>query len=77
MDTPHAVLDKARGLINTYGEHFAYHGVYQDKHVFQFVFPAGMKTGFPYFYLYDEFLCNVEVVTGMKALKLWAAINAN
>lgn len=75
MNIPQAVLDEAWGFINAYGEHFAYHGLYHEMHVFQFVFPAGMKTGFPYFYLYDEFMGDVEVITGMKALDLWNAIN--
>lgn len=74
MEIPQAILDKARDLIDTYGENFAYHGLYQDRHVFQFVFPEGMKTGFPYFYLFDEFMNEVEVITGMKALDLWDEI---
>ncbi len=74
MEIPQAILDKARDLIDTYGENFTYHGLYQDKNVFQFVFPEGMKTGFPYFYLYDDLINEVEEVTGIKALDLWDEI---
>ena len=74
MEVPQEVIDKACDLIDMYGEDFAYHGLYQDKHVFQFVFPEGMKTGFPFFYLYDDVTGAVEVVTGIKALALWNAV---
>lgn len=68
MAIPQAVLDKAKELIEYYGENFESLGVHQGKQVYKFVFPLGERTGFPYVYLYDEQTNEVEKITGINAI---------
>lgn len=75
METPQAVLDSAKELIDTFGEHFDKLGLYQGKQAYKFMFPEGSRTGFPYVYLYDEQTKVVEVVTGIKALSFLSSMN--
>jgi len=70
MEVPQAVLDKAKGFIDKFGEGFNDLGLNHGKHVYQFVFPERQRTGFPYIYLYDETSDEVEEVTGTRAIKI-------
>lgn len=70
MKVPQAVKDKAKELIETFGEHFEKLGIYQGKQVYKFVFPQGSRTGFPYLYLYEEQTNLAEEITGIKALEI-------
>ncbi len=74
MEVPQAVKEKAKELIDTFGEHFEKLGIYQDKQVYKFVFPQGFRTGFPYVYLYDEQTNIAEKITGIKALEILASL---
>lgn len=74
MEVPQAVKEKAKELIDTFGEHFEKLGIYEGKQAYKFVFPEGSRTGFPYVYLYDEQTMVVEVVTGIKAISLLSSI---
>lgn len=68
MEIPQTVLEKAKEFTERYGENFCYIGRYQGKQVFQFEFPEGQFTGFPYIYLYDEHTKEVEEVTGGESM---------
>lgn len=74
MEIPQVVKDKAKDLIETFGENFEKLGIYQGKQVYKFLFPEGSRTGFPYVYLYDEQTKAVEVITGIKAIALLSII---
>lgn len=74
MEIPQAVKDKAKEFIDNFGDHFDKLGLYQGKQVYKFVFPEGLRTGFPYVYLYDEQTKVVEVITGIKALAFLSSI---
>lgn len=68
MDIPQAVLDKAKVLIDTFGENFENLGVHQGKQVYSFLFPKGSATGFPFVFLYDKQTETVDTITGYEAL---------
>lgn len=70
MHIPEAVLDKAKELIDIYGNKIRYLGKCDNKDVFKFQFPENERTGFPYVYLYDKQLNTVEEVTGKNAIKI-------
>lgn len=70
MEIPPAILDKAKDLIATYGVHFERLGLYNGCLVFKYVFPKGLRTGFPYVFLYDEKTKKVEEITGIEALEI-------
>lgn len=70
MEVPQAVKDKAKELIETFGEHFEKLGIYQGKQVYKFVFPQGSRTGFPFVFLYDKQMDTVDEITGFEALDL-------
>lgn len=74
MEVPQAVKDKAKELIETFGEHFEKLGIYQGKQVYKFVFPQGSRTGFPYLYLYEEQTNLAEGITGIKALEILTSL---
>ena len=75
MDIPKAVKDKAKELIDAFGENFDDLGQYQGKRAFRFVFPKDSRTGFPYIYLYSERTKVVEEITGMMAMQILSSIN--
>lgn len=70
MELPKAVLDKAKNLIDVYGNNVLYIGKFDNKDVFRFQFPDKERTGFPYVYLYDRYTDTAEEVTGKRVLKL-------
>lgn len=71
---PQAVLDSAKELMESFGEHFYILGLYQGKQVYQFVFPEEIRTGFPFVFLYDKHTNEVEKITGIKAMEILSSI---
>ena len=71
---PQAVLDNAKELIESFGEHFIIRGLYQGKQVYQFVFPKETATGFPFVFLYDGLTNEVESITGIGAIQLLTSL---
>lgn len=70
MNTPESVKEKAKGLIELYGEHFVKIGLFENRCVYQFVLPSNICTGFPFVYLYDSDTDKAEEITGLKALDI-------
>ena len=70
METPLAVLKKAQELVESFGDHFNYLGIYQGKQVYKYVFPKGLRSGFPYLFLYDERKKDVKEITGIDGLEI-------
>lgn len=71
---PQAVLDSAKELIDSFGEHFNRFGFFKGKYVYKFEFPKDMATGFPFVFLYDKQTNEVEKITGMKAMEVLSSI---
>lgn len=69
MRIPQAVSDKAKDLIEVYGNNIMYIGNCNNKDVFRFLFPKNERTGFPYVYLYDSQTNTAEEITGIQAMK--------
>ncbi len=63
---PTQVLKAAEELVSMYGKNFAYLGLYEGKDAWNFLFPEGTETGFPFVYLYSD--DKVEEITGFDAL---------
>jgi len=74
MDIPKKVTDKAKDLIDVYGNRIKFIGEYEKKDTYQFKFPQNERTGFPYIYLYDKRTEIVEEITGIKALKIMRCV---
>lgn len=74
METPVTVLKKAKELVESFGNHFNYLGIYQNKQVYKYVFPEGLRSGFPYLFLYDERKKDVEEITGIEAFEVIRSI---
>lgn len=74
MKTPIAIQKKAQALINSFGDCFDKIGEYNGKHVYIYVFPEGVRTGFPIVFLYDEVANNVEEITGIEAMTLLSSL---
>lgn len=70
MKIPKAVLDKAKDLIDSYGNNIQYLGNIEYKDIFQFRFPNKERTGFPFIYMYDRHTNVVEEITGIQALRI-------
>lgn len=70
MKIPKAILDKAKNLIDSYGNNIRYLGNNENKDVFQFQFPKKERTGFPFIYMYDRHTNIVEEITGLQALRI-------
>ena len=71
---PQAVLDSAKELIDSFGEHFNRFGLFRGKLVYKFEFPKDVATGFPFVFLYDEKTNEAEKFTGMKAMEILSSI---
>lgn len=67
---PEPVIQKAKGLINLYGNSIEYLGKHQGCDVYKFVFPKNTETGFPFAYLYNASNGKVIEITGSQALRL-------
>ena len=76
MNIPQIVLDKAKDLIEAYGNKIKYIGEYEKKEVYHFQFPKNERTGFPHIYLYDKRTETAEEVTGIKALKILRCVKS-
>ncbi len=70
MDIPQIVLEKAKDIVDVYGNKIKYIGEYENKEVYQFQFPKNERTGFPHIYVYDKRTKAVEEVTGIKSMKI-------
>lgn len=66
MKIPEPVKQAAQGLIDIYGLNIDYLGTYEGAEYYMFVFPEGMKTGYPEVYQYEN--GEVLTLTGMAAL---------
>ena len=75
MDIPQAVKDKAKELIESFGEDFVNLGLYQGKQAYKFVFPKGIRTGFPYLFLYDEQTKDADKITGIEAMRIISSMD--
>ena len=68
QETPSAVLDAAKGLIDMYGVNFDYLGRYKDADTYVYRFPEDSETGFPFVYLLKD--NSVTEVTDSIALHI-------
>lgn len=75
MNVPYCVKEKAKGLIELFGEHFIKIGSYDQYDVFQFVLPSDICTGFPFIYLYNPQEDKTQEITGFEALDIIICIN--
>jgi hypothetical protein len=69
-ETPRAVKEQARNLIDLFGEKISYIGRYKTLEAYLFQFPRNMLTGFPYVYLYDVATDKATETTGFAALSI-------
>ena len=66
--TPQAIVDAAKSLIEIYGEHFSYLGMYDGAEAYVYKFPEDSCTGFPFVYLLKDNI--VTEVSGYIALNI-------
>lgn len=71
---PQVVKDKAKKLVEQYGDNIRFVGIKGGHAIYSFVFPKNVRTGFPYVYLYNEKDNSVEEITGIRALEILASI---
>ena len=71
---PQVVKDKAKNLVEQYGDNIRFVGINGDHAVYSFVFPKNERTGFPYIYVYYEQDNSVEEITGISALEILASM---
>ena len=69
MEAPQIIKDEAKELINMYGDQIIHIGQYDNREVYQFIFPGESTTGFPFVYLVNNNEA-VEKVTGPEALDI-------
>ena len=69
-ETPQKVKEAARLLIDMYGDNVEFIGRYQDSDVYQYMFPAGKKTGFPIVFLYNYHTGDVQEITGFDSFDI-------
>ena len=75
MEIPNEVLQAAADLVAEYGPDFALLGELSGRAVYQFRFPSGDLTGFPFLYLYDPASGAVETVSGRASLRLLRSLD--
>lgn len=68
-EIPQEVKEAASFLIDLYGDSMVYIGKYQDSDVYQYLFPEGIKTGFPFVFLYNG-AGVVQKITGEKTFSI-------
>jgi hypothetical protein len=69
-ETPQKVKESARFLIDMYGDNVEFIGKYQDSDVYQYMFPEGEKTGFPFVFLYNHHTGDVQKITGFDSFDI-------
>ena len=67
-NVPTAIQEAAKGLIEVYGQHFAYLGQYKGRAAWRYCFPEDADTGYPFVYLYGN--GHVDEITGLLALRI-------
>lgn len=71
---PQVVKDKAKNLVEQYGDNIRFVGINGDNAVYSFMFPENERTGFPYIYVYNKKDNSVEEITGIRALEILASM---
>lgn len=74
---PKVVIQKAQELIELYGRHIVYEGIFENKQVYMFVFPEDEETGYPVLFLFDEHTDTVEIVSDFDAFDILDALSSN
>lgn len=68
-EIPQEVKEAASFLINMYGDYIQHIGTYQDSDVYQYMFPKGTKTGFPFVFLFNG-TNEVQKITGFDSFDI-------
>lgn len=72
MNIPEQVKNKARWLIEQYGDSFDYLGDYEGQDAYLFNFPEDTVTGLPFVYLFKD--GHVTEKTGFESLDIIALL---
>lgn len=67
---PQSVIQEAKGLVELYGNTIKYLGEKGEFHIYMFVFPEQIVTGFPFVFLYDKEDDSTETITGLGAVDI-------
>lgn len=71
---PAAIIERAKTLIDLFGENIVLIGKKDDVDVYMFQFPEDLRTGYPFLFLYDRKNNHVDKITGFDALDIIAEL---
>lgn len=69
---PQVVIDEARPFIEQFGQNIVVLGQKGVLDFYRFIFPEGLRTGFPYIFIYDHCNKSAKTITGFEAVDIIA-----